>query len=107
MNSSKRKSYIVQKYITKPLLINKRKFDIRVFGLFTSINGWKKGYFFQEGYLRTSWKEFTCKNITNRFIHLTNDAVQKKSESYGKYETSNKLSYLDFEKYILSSFPNK
>lgn len=38
---------------------------------------------------------------------MTNDAVQKKSENYGKYETSNKLSYLDFEKYLKSAFPNK
>jgi len=33
-------------------------------------------------------------------IHLTNDAVQKKDEEYGKYENSNKLSYEDFQKYI-------
>ena len=51
-------------------------------------------------------KEFTCKNISNRFIHLTNDAVQKKSEHYGKYETSNKLSYLDFEKIFKISLPS-
>jgi len=59
MNRNKRRTYIIQKYIDNPLLINKRKFDIRVFGLFTSINGCQKGYFFQDGYLRTASKEFT------------------------------------------------
>ena len=33
-------------------------------------------------------------------IHLTNDAVQKKSDDYGKYEKGNKISYEDFSKYL-------
>ena len=28
-------------------------------------------------------------------IHLTNDAVQKKSEEYGKYESGNKVLMID------------
>lgn len=39
-------------------------------------------------------------------MHLTNDAVQKKEEGYGKYEKSNKLSFEDLNKYISASFPN-
>jgi len=33
-------------------------------------------------------------------IHLTNDAVQKNAEEYGKYELANKLSYDEFQKYL-------
>ena len=40
------------------------------------------------------------KNLANRFIHLTNDAVQKYHEDYGKYEPGNKLSYADFQRYL-------
>jgi len=40
--------------------------------------------------------EFNTKNLTNRMIHLTNDAVQKKSENYGKYENGNKVN-VDYE----------
>ena len=76
IDKHKRSSYIIQKY-KHTLLINKRKFDLRIFALFTNINGHRKAYFFQEGYLRTASKEFTTKNLSNRFIHLTNDAVQK------------------------------
>jgi tubulin monoglycylase TTLL3/8 len=33
-------------------------------------------------------------------IHLTNDAVQKFADDYGKYEAGNKLSYTDFQNYL-------
>ena len=61
-----------------------------------TINGNLQGYWYTDGYLRTSSREFTLKNVNNRFVHLTNDAVQKKLEDYGKYEQGNKLSYPDF-----------
>ena len=45
---------ILQRYITKPLLLSKRKFDIRTFGMLTSINGNLKGFAYEDGYLKTS-----------------------------------------------------
>ena len=94
------RTYIIQKYIENPLLVNKRKFDIRVFGLITSINGYIKGYFYEVGYIRTSSKEFTLKNLNNKFIHLTNDAIQQQMEDYGKYEPGNKLSFSEFQTFL-------
>ena len=80
-----------------PLLINRRKFDIRVFGLVQLMNGCEyRGYFYREGYLRTSCREFDIDNLDNRLVHLTNDAVQKKASDYGKFENGNKISYEDF-----------
>jgi hypothetical protein len=38
-------------------------------------------------------------------IHLTNDAVQKKCEEYGKYEPGNKISFADFQRYLDSQEP--
>lgn len=58
-----------------PLLYNKRKFDIRCYILINRSNGILKGYWYQEGYIRTSCKEFSLKNLQNKFIHLTNDAI--------------------------------
>lgn len=66
----------------------------------TTVNGNLQGYWYNEGYLRTSSKDFNLKNVTNRLIHLTNDAVQKKSDDYGKFESGNKLSYAEFQKYL-------
>lgn len=99
--SRSNRTSIVQKYISNPLLIHKRKFDIRVYTLVTCFNqGYVKGYFYNEGYLRTSCKEFTLEDLDNTMIHLTNDAVQKHDDDYGKFELANKLSYDDFQKYI-------
>ena len=52
----------------------------------TSQNAIHKSYWFEEGYIRTSSTVFTLKNLSNKMIHLTNDAIQKKSEEYGKFE---------------------
>jgi hypothetical protein len=57
----------------------------------TSQNGIHKSYWFEEGYIRTSSTVFTLKNLANKMIHLTNDAIQKKSEEYGKFEGGNKV----------------
>lgn len=59
-----------------------------------------RGYYFQEGYLRTSSREFNIKKIDSKYIHLTNDAVQMKCQDYGKFESGNKLSYDDFQKML-------
>lgn len=59
-----------------------------------------QGYWYTEGYLRTCCREYNIKNCTNRLLHLTNDAIQKKSDEYGKHESGNKLSYTEFQKYL-------
>lgn len=57
----------------------------------TATNGVIKGYWYKEGYVRTSSREFNVNDLENKMIHLTNDAVQKKGEEYGKYESGNKV----------------
>ena len=99
-DSQEKRTYIVQKYIEKPFLVHKRKFDIRCYALITSINGIIQGYFYADGYLRTASVEYSTKDYENNFIHLTNDAIQKHSEEYGKFEDGNKLSYKDFQRYL-------
>jgi len=71
----------------------------------TSINGNLKGYFYEDAYIRTSCKEFDIDNLANKYIHLTNDAVQKHSQDYGKFENGNKMSLSDFQRYLKGAFP--
>jgi len=101
------RTYILQKYIEKPLLLHNRKFDIRCYSLVTCINGVLQVYFYTDGYIRTSCVEYNLYQTTNNFIHLTNDAVQKHSEDYGKYEDNNKMSYKDLQRYFDFQYPEK
>ncbi len=94
--SNGNRTSIVQLYIDRPLLISGRKFDVRAYAMLTSTNGVLKGYMYRDVYFRTSSKLFDLSNLHNRFIHLTNDAVQVDSEDYGKFENANKLSIHDF-----------
>lgn len=101
------RTYIIQKYLYRPLLYKNRKFDIRCYVLVTCINNNIQGYFYKEGYLRTSCQEFSIENISDKFIHLTNDAIQKFSSNYGLFEDSNKLSYRDFQMYLDETLTEK
>ena len=68
------KTFVIQKYIEKPLLINKRKFDIRVWVL---LNHEMDLFFFKEGYLRLPSAEYQVERLNDDFVHLTNNAIQK------------------------------
>lgn len=83
-NNGKIKTYIVQLYMSSPFLYKNRKFDIRHYIMITSVNGLIKGYWYQDGYIRTTSYEFNLLNL-NGLVHLTNDAVQKYGKDYGKF----------------------
>lgn len=85
-------NFVIQKYIEKPLLINKRKFDIRVWVL---VNQDMEVYFFKEGYIRTSSSEYKIDDCDDPLVHLTNNAVQKNAAGYGRFEDGNQLSFKD------------
>lgn len=36
----------------------------------------------------------------NKFVHLTNDAIQSRSSDYGKFQEGNKVSWKNFQKWL-------
>lgn len=56
--------------------------------------------------MRTSCREYSINNLANKLVHLTNDAVQKKAEDYGKFEPGNKLSYNEFQLFLDKNYPD-
>lgn len=74
-------SWIAQKYIETPLLILKRKFDIRQWVLVTAFQPltiWMYG----ECYLRFAAVDYRADNIDDLFIHLTNNSISKYSAAF-------------------------
>lgn len=102
-NIIKSNSFVIQKYIEKPLLLHNRKFDVRVWVLVAQD---MKVYFFKEGYLRTASELFslTSESIAKRDVHLTNNAVQQYCKSYGQFEDGNQLSFDQFQVSIFAIF---
>lgn len=100
------RTYIVQIYLNKPLLYHKRKFDLRHYMMVTCVNGVLKGYWYRDGYVRTSSSEYT-NNVKDGKVHLTNDAIQKQMPDYGKYEKGNKISYQELHHYISKHYGYK
>ena len=39
---------------------------------------------------------FSLKNLDNKYIHLTNEAVQTSNKNFGRFELGNKLSFSDY-----------
>lgn len=98
--------WIIQLYMDRPLLVRGRKFDIRCFVLTT--HSQRRGltaYFFRDAYVRTSSKKYSLGRLADRETHLTNDAVQKHSKAYGKFEEGNKLDLNEWQKTIDSDYP--
>lgn len=81
---------LISNYISNPLLIERKKFDLRLYVLVTSYNPLKV-YIYREGLVRFASEEY--KYITqgevideklSKFIHLTNYSINKNSSNYDK-----------------------
>ena len=72
----------------------------------TLVNNKLKAYVYDDGYLRTSSRTFSRGDLNNKYIHLTNDAVQKASHDYGRYEVGNKLSFGEYQAYLDEKYPH-
>ena len=97
-NKENLKYIIIQKYIERPLLYCGRKFDIRIWVLFTHLVKTEKfeAYVFKEGHLKASSEIFDI-NSLDLFIHLTNYSVQKYNKNFSKIEIGNEISFNDFQ----------
>jgi tubulin polyglutamylase TTLL4 len=81
MTKSSSKNMLVQKYISNPYLIDGKKFDLRIYVLVTGVDPLRV-YVYEEGLTRLSTSDYSTKDIKNKFSHLTNYSINKKSETF-------------------------
>ncbi|KAL4486013.1 hypothetical protein ABPG72_003947 [Tetrahymena utriculariae] len=70
---------IVQRYIQNPLLVNKKKFDIRSYVIVVSTDPYI--VYFLNGYVRLTINDYN-KNDTDLLTHLVNTNIQKKHPQF-------------------------
>jgi tubulin monoglycylase TTLL3/8 len=73
--------YIIQKYIENPMIVLKRKFDIRQWVLVTDFNPLTI-WLYETPYIRFSAEAYNPDNIHNLYSHLTNNAIAKGSSLF-------------------------
>ena len=97
-------SYVVQEYLSNPLLIGGKKFDLRVYALVTSYSPLII-YLSRTGFARFTSTRFTLNpdDLVNAFIHLTNVAVQKTGPKYDP-NSGGKMNIHNLKLYMFSKF---
>ncbi|KAF4127470.1 Tubulin-tyrosine ligase family [Phytophthora infestans] len=75
---------VAQQYVARPLLIDDKKFDLRIYVLVTSCSPLRV-YIFKDGLVRICTADYVvpnAENLEHRFMHLTNYAVNKHSNNF-------------------------
>ncbi|XP_028830659.1 tubulin polyglutamylase TTLL11 isoform X2 [Denticeps clupeoides] len=89
--SQQLKQAVVQEYIHKPLLVDKLKFDVRLYVLVRSLNPLEI-YIAKEGLSRfctEPYQEPSQKNLTHVFMHLTNYSLNVHSGNFVHSDSCN------------------
>ena len=76
----------MQEYIHKPFLIDNLKFDFRIYVIITGVNPLRI-FIYEEGLARFAteiYEEPNNENIDDDYMHLTNYAINKRSENFVK-----------------------
>ena len=75
---------LVQRYIRTPLLLDGKKFDLRLYVLVVGYDP-VEAYLADEGLARLcteNYKQPNPANMKNMFMHLTNFSLNKNSDNY-------------------------
>ena len=85
--------FLISRYIENPHLINKKKYDLRIYVLITSFSPLRI-YLYNNGLVRFATEDYKKGDFDNVFIHLTNYSINKNNLKYKPNQN------LDFSKNI-------
>ena len=79
--------YLISRYIDKPHLLNKKKYDLRLYILVASFTPLRI-YLYNNGLVRFATEDYQRGDLDNVYIHLTNYSINKNNL---KYKLNNNL----------------
>lgn len=95
--------WVAQKYIENPLLIHSKKFDIRQWVLISSFDPLTV-WVYKKCYLRFTAEEFSFEDLSNDFMHLTNNSISKNSAGFGGLAGGEFMWHLDeFREFLINT----
>ena len=106
LNEEEGNHYIISKYLNNPHLILGRKYDLRLYVLVTGFSPLRI-YLNKEGLVRIATNKYLLnrKSIKNKFIHLTNTAINQHNSHYSypkntNDESANKWNLNTYKNYL-------
>jgi tubulin--tyrosine ligase/tubulin polyglutamylase TTLL9 len=95
---------MIQKYIERPLLFKNKKFDLRCWVLVDHLMNF---HYYKRMYVRLSGPDYdsSLSNIEDKFIHLTNNAIQKHGDLYGAEIEGNIIPFKTLTTHLDSAYP--
>ena len=73
--------FLISRYIDKPHLINKKKYDLRIYVLVVSFSPLRI-YLYNNGLVRFATEDYKKGDYNNVYIHLTNYSINKNNMKY-------------------------
>ncbi|TNN17190.1 Tubulin polyglutamylase TTLL4 [Schistosoma japonicum] len=79
----KKRPALIQKYLSRPYLINDSKFDLRIYVYISSVNPLRL-YIHEDGLVRFASQKYSnaVRTLSNRYIHLTNYSINRLNSEY-------------------------
>jgi tubulin monoglycylase TTLL3/8 len=97
------RTFVLQRYIERPLLLLGRKFDFRCFAMVVSSEPFV--LIFRHGYVRRSLQKYDLNDLEH-FAHLVNHSVQKKHPQYKAEQDDVHWDMLKFEQNFRKEYPH-
>ena len=88
--------FLISRYIDKPHLINKKKYDLRIYVLVVSFSPLRI-YLYNNGLVRFATEDYKKGDYNNVFIHLTNYSINKNNLKYKPNQDNTNFSKNEIE----------
>eukprot|EP00899_Mesostigma_viride_P022629 jgi/Mesvir1/3550/Mv12016-RA.1 len=94
-------AWLLQEYITRPLLLHGRKFDIRSYAL---VDHAYNVFWYKDWIIRTCSEPFVRGDYGNRIRHISNHCVQVHAANFSAHEEDNELFCEDLKRYLMEIY---